>query len=283
MAAPGVDSNRGAVYLFFGRSTAAWIALAGGNPIPMSAADRTFLGPTPLAGGATTNDFGRLRGGYASIGSDFVIPASATAVSSLFIFRGADVADAGFGPTATTGTGGVANMALQTLTGTLGGILGVQEGFGARAVSNLDVVGSTGLDLIVSEPKSGAVPSGGRIHFYDNRQAGMFGPSFLTIRGPTSADLFGVDLQCVDFTGDGRRDLFVGDRSAGGAAYFLFNRGISGSEFESPGAAGSFWYSKLQGTQLGLGMAAGDFNGDGKIDVAIADDLDGRGKVHVWH
>jgi large repetitive protein len=287
LSAPGAGSSQGRVYLFYGRPITgpnSWALLATGsqtgtlpgNPITMAQADRIFAGPNPIQAPAITNDFGRLRGGMTSIEGDFIIPSSATQVDSVFFWSSATVNAAAAGTTFTTGSGATPNQALQTLTGG-GGTSGIQEGFGTKVATNVNLVNAAGIDAAIGDPIVR------RVQIFADRTSGLFSATpFTTINGPAAALNFGIDMQAVDFSGDGRADLFIGDRSAAGAAYFLLNRGVGGSEFETAFGAGNFWYARLQGTQLGSGMASGDFDGNGTIDVAIADETDTNGRVHVW-
>lgn len=276
LTAPSVDGNRGRVYLFYGRLISQWITLAAGAPIPMTAADRVFLGPTPLV--SATNHFGRVRGGFTTIGADLAIPNSQTLISSVFLFQGSTINAGDAGTPFTTGSTGAPNQAFQTFVGTIGGS-GTREGFGTRVQSNLDGIGNANIDMMISEPYFK------RVHLFGDRTSGSFLTTpTTTINGPATSAFFGWDAVWVDFSGDGRPDLFVGDFGAGLPTFYLHNRGVAGSEFDvNPAAAGSFWYSRLNGSRMGVSMVAGDFNADSRPDVAIADDTDGTGRVFVWH
>ena len=67
---------------------------------------------------------------------------------------------------------------------------------------------------------------------------------------------------------------------------FLFvNRNLAGNEFDTNAGTG-FFQSKIAplaaGSSMGSGVVVGDFNNDGKPDLASSDHLDGIGKVFVW-
>jgi hypothetical protein len=108
--------------------------------------------------------------------------------------------------------------------------------------------------------------------------AGAFGPEALEARQLLSSSLnntgdalatVGVNQHphsapiLTDFTGDGIKDLVYG-----AGKNVLLARGLGGGEFDRPTIAGS------ASATIGL-LAAGDFNGDGKLDLASAADLDG--------
>ncbi len=119
----------------------------------------------------------------------------------------------------------------------------------------------------------------------------------LTVLGPRFGDAFGVSVLVADLNGDGLDDLVAsarngagpgGSRPGAGAVHVLFGPLAPGPLLElasSPadivvhGAAGLAFQS---GDHLGLGLAAGDFNGDGQVDLAMgAPYQDGVGLVHV--
>jgi hypothetical protein len=279
LTASSSDGSRGRVYLFLGRSRSAWMTLANSAPIPMTAADREFLGPTPLV--STTVNFGRPRTGFTSIGSDFTIPSPHTDRNRLYIFGGPEVM-AGTGGAANAFLTGieptVANQALQTLS-LPATTPSFNEGFGTSAQSSSNLIGNANVDLVVGQP------SLGRIHIFGDRSVSrQFTATATTvIQGPgVTTQGFGIDVQAGAFSTTGGADLFVGE-GFGTSLWFLQNKETAGTEFDTTPGVSGFFHSKVVGTRLGYGLAAGDFTGDGRRDIAAADGNDGTGKVFVWH
>jgi len=280
------SSNRGRVYLFFGRSIAQWLLLGGtiASPIQSSSADRSFWGPFPVAAGTGGNRYGQGRGGMANIGAigsarpDFTIAASREAVNRLNLFSGDTVVPAAPGTTYTTGTDGSnPDQSMQTIavaTGT------TTAGIGHRVQGLFNAVGTTANDVMVSWPAQG------QIRFYDRTAAMLSSSPFTTITG-AGARLFGVEARVIDYTGDGVPDVAVGENStvAGSGWWFFVNRGVAGAEFDTSAGSGFFNIQQpsVAGGHLGAGMAVGDFNGDTRPDIAVNDGTDGIGKVFVWH
>jgi hypothetical protein len=279
ISASNEASLRGRVYLFFGRTISQWQALP--QPVTPASADRSFYGPMPSVAGG--NSYGISRNGFANIGAigsakpDFTIPCSREAVNRLNIFAGSTVAAASAGTTYTTGTDvGDPDQSLQTLTAPTGS---AGNGLGTRVQGLFDAVGSTAQDVLVTYPAQG------HVMIFDRTAASLAAP-FTTISG-SGARIFGTDTRAFDYTGDGHPDLAIGEFAAvaGTGWWFFRNSGVAGSEFDTTAGTGFFSVQILaaSGGRLGGGMAVGDFDGDGKLDIAVSDDKDGLGKVFVWH
>lgn len=290
IGAPFDNANRGRVYLFLSRTVADWKALP--NPITTANADRRFEGPSTPASAF----FGVNRNGFGSVLADggvpdILLPSSYQPVNKLFVFSGAQVAGAGTGTAFTTGTDVMnPDQSSQMLTSPAADPGATLTGFGAAASGMHDVIGSVAGDLVVGHA------SLGRVYVYADR-TGIGFPSTptSTIDGradcnpvsPPSLCLFGQTVQLYDFSGDGRRDMLVGENTIStltSSAWLFLNRPVGGAEFDTKAGAG-FWQARVNSVaqgKIGIGVAAGDFNGDGKTDIAFADDKDGVGKVFIW-
>jgi hypothetical protein len=128
---------------------------------------------------------------------------------------------------------------------------------------------------------------GGEVHVFTGTAGGLspygdpgFDQNSSGVQGGVeTGDKFGWALAAGDFNGDGKADLAIGvpgeDLAGGtdGGAVHIFQGGASGLttwfdpgfDQDYPGIPGSV----ESGDQFGYALAAGDFNGDGKADVAI--------------
>jgi len=275
------SASVGKVFLFYGRSEAQWIAsMTATDPlpdggtvpyVPTSAADRIFTGDGP-----PDNFFGRLRG-YADLGNlmgdggmAFTIPGSLDTVNKEFIYSGPVVDSKGPGGTVAVSD---ATQTLYRASVTDGGTL---FGFGYEALGNVNFVEGAANDLVVTQPRNNQV-----LIYPDGTPTGFNTPPQV-INGIN--DNFGAALSYGDINLDGRPDIVVGENSGNGQqAWIFYNRGTPGSEFD-PYAGAGFSQSRLfSPNALGIGVVVGDFNGDGRADVAAGDNLDGNGKVTVWY
>jgi hypothetical protein len=80
----------------------------------------------------------------------------------------------------------------------------------------------------------------------------------------------GLGVVAADLDGDGRIDLFVANDTT--ANYFLRNRG--GFQLSEEGTMSGLAASATGGYLAGMGVACADFDGDGRIDLAVTNFMD---------
>ncbi|SEM35424.1 FG-GAP and VCBS repeat-containing protein [Nonomuraea pusilla] len=164
------------------------------------------------------------------------------------------------------------------------------DAFGsALAVGDFDGDGCADLAVGVSEEFAGArVPGAdgnGVVEVFHGSPGGLAWKSGLALRRPSS-DRFGASLAAGDFDGDGRDELAVGapGHRTGGAVTVYWMKGRGPEQVTQ----GTRWVRQAAGVtdQWGATLAAGDFDGDGRDELAVgapADSapLDGQGSVTV--
>lgn len=290
----GPNAGQGIAYLFLGRTRVEWLALASstdpvtGRPyvaVSAATASRVLEGPTPVDNsGSPTNLFGSTRGVFSALGDlnadgrqDFVISANKNNLNRAYLYSGAAVA-------AASAPVPVPALLIDEVDK---GTSGVATGFGTRTIGGLNVLGSSLPDLIATQARlAGGTPSAAAACyvkvFADGTSTG-FGGASATIGGSSTRG-FGGWAEAADFNGDGRVDIAVGESGAvSTSAWVFFQR--TGQTFDT-GAGGGFWQAAFPGptaSRRGGSMAVGDFDGDGRVDLAVGDELDTPGRVIVWH
>ena len=83
--------------------------------------------------------------------------------------------------------------------------------------------------------------------------------------GIVDPDGRGLGVVAADLDDDGKTDLFVANDSS--ANYFFRNRG--GLRFVEEGVASGLATSATGGYLAGMGVACGDYDGDGRLDLAV--------------
>ena len=290
IAAPLYNANRGRVYVFKGRSQAAWAAARvfpdGGTPyVPITSADFVVDGPTNLLV-AQGNAFGQNRFGLISVADinsdsvpDVAIPTSRSSIGRYRILSGAAIAASS--PASPLLDGGVP---LVDLTQATVADTNVTNGFGSCSVST-NLSGATAADLITVY--SGAA-GGGRVYIYEDLAPGAVNPT-TTIIGPSS---FGYQVVARSLnTADSRIDIVSGQKT-GGLAWILYQqtgaRIWDGTGTGTIGSTAEFWVSKFDGptiagtasTTLGRSVVVCDVDGLDGPDVILGDET--VGQVRIW-
>ena len=127
-------------------------------------------------------------------------------------------------------------------------------------------------------------PSAGVVAILYGSSAGLtstneFWDQRVLLGAPENGDLFGATLAGGDFDGDGFSDLAIGvpgedigTVGAAGAVNVIYGSSggltASGNQFWHKDSAGIIDFAAA-GDQFGRALAAGDFNGDGRTDLAV--------------
>jgi hypothetical protein len=180
-----------------------------------------------------------------------------------------------------------AGLGEQDLT-VYGGDSGDQAG---RSLASGDINGDGVADLVVGSPL-GDGPAGDRADA--GELVALFGgPAFVpesgvldlrdgapfAMYGAEAEDLFAFTIDTADTSGDGVADLLTGAfwadgpgnaRDKAGEAYAIFGGALPGSLDLANAAPNVVVYGASATDQLGEALAAGDVNGDGIADLALA-------------
>ena len=100
-------------------------------------------------------------------------------------------------------------------------------------------------------------------HFFRN-DAGRF-VDVTSQTGFVDQDGRGLGVVAADFDGDGKIDLFVANDTT--ANFFL--RNLGGFHFIEQGQESGLAANATGGYQAGMGVACADFDGDGRLDLAV--------------
>jgi hypothetical protein len=293
----GDNGFYGNVYLFYGRTLAQWQALAGSNVVNGIPAVTTAQADFVFSGSSTVTispplgyDRGvTLLGDLSGTGvMDFSLNKPADKDGTLYLFAN---------PASGTASPIPVSAAIEVMRpATAASVLDtIEKGFSAAAVGNLALGGSAAPDLVVGYPVNGQVQV-----FLDGTATGYDAgnPNELIQCGGYD---FGQDLVPGDFNGDGVTDLLVGKVFTSGdttpGAWVMLNHAGAQpfdsacdrpSQWPGPSASGLDQILLLPTTgptsatslMFGRSIAVGDFNGDGKPDIALTDPA--TGLLYLW-
>lgn len=290
IAAPQWNSNQGRLFIYKGRSRAAWVAARSETdpetsipyiPVSAATADMVIDGPSPLLT-ATGNAFGQARRGLVSTidfdgdgRRDLAVPTSRSTINRLRVFPSSLIA-------ASSGTTPLIDNFRLEISEPPSTDSAISSGVGTF-VHSANVIGSSQEDLVVSYP---GAPGGGQLLFFD----GLSAPTTPTLSPAVTTRLVGPLSfgQCVSvgrFDGDAFPDLVSGTvLTENNAAWIVYQHG---GQFDAA-ISGSFWVSKLDATaitgntssRLGAVNALEDFSGDGFPELVLSDSLGST--VRVW-
>jgi FG-GAP repeat len=155
-----------------------------------------------------------------------------------------------------------------------------------------DFTGDARADLAIGEAGSGRTSFPGAVRVLYNSPAGLGGgpvaSAFFTDRtaglppAPAPAERFGFSVADGFFNGDCYADLAIGTLSDGIVVLYGSAAGLTTSRSQRF-AAGDVAPAGTTGAYFGYGLAAGDFTGDGRDDLAVGapNAAAGRGAVAV--
>jgi hypothetical protein len=296
LAAPLFNMNRGRVFIYRGRSRAAWAALRTATdpvtmiqyiPVSEATADHVIDGPSPLLA-AAGNAFGQSRNGFVSVNDldgdgrpDVGIPTSRASINRYRIFGSATLlASSGAMPLDSTSAFRLELSETPTSDNAITG------GVGAAVVGGEDVIDSSAADLVVGY--SGK-PGAGEVMIYSALSA----PTNPTINPPVAVRIsgpltFGATVAVGMLNADAQKEVVAATNATSANRVFVVYPQMGAFESGVLGSAPRFWVSTLDGqaltgnpsSRLGASLAIGDVDGDVAHDLVVGDS--NTGEVRVW-
>jgi hypothetical protein len=270
-AGPQMTSGAGVVYIFFGK-----VQLDGFVDLSVKPADVTIYGPAANASLGFSLGCGDLNGDGKEdliIGAPGVRNASGVSTGAVYGILGKAVWPKTIDLAQT-------NADVTVSGATSGGQLGF-------AVAAGDLNGDGLKDLIAADPAAtgpGSRAGAGAVYVISGGTR-LLGPislstpnvAYLTIYGANPGDRLGASLAVGDINSDGIDDLLIGDVNATGpnlvrsGAAFLFMGGSGlGPVVDLAGTNSAVRFlGANSGSQLGISLAIGDFDGDGAADMVL--------------
>ena len=294
LGAPGHDRN-GAAYVVSSRDLASADEADGASDGSIAVVNVArqghswkLSGEPGLSSGGAIASVGDLNGDGVP---EFIVGGTALA-GAAFVMSGSGLVAADADDGEADGVIALEAMAEGAASWRLGGASG--GGLGTSIASGLAGDSAPGR-VLVGEPGGRAGDSAGTAHLLTGAQLGVLdgadgnvdgrvelhdhaGPWLFT--GESSGDRAGTDLVAGDFDGDGRPDVVIGAPEhdaravADGAVYLVGSRDFENADsFDLARAAGEAFSYKIvgegAGDRLGWGVAAGDVDGDGQVDLIL--------------
>jgi hypothetical protein len=230
----GYTTNTGRAYIFNGGSMTATMAATSANVI--------------ITGETTNNYFGQIftAGDFNADGKmDLAVGAFgyATSTGRVYIFNGGSM---------------TATMAATSANVVVTGESGAASSFG-KYMGVVDINNDGKVDLVVGAPAY--LNSMGKIYIYTNNEKAVVGEA-------VANSYLGYVMTTGDFNADGKTDLAVGAygyNANAGRVYIFYN---DGAITNASATADVIISGELNGS-FANSMVAGDFNADGKIDLAV--------------
>lgn len=295
LTAPFANANKGRVFIYAGRTLAAWQSArtstdgtTGAPFIQVASTTATWT----IEGGAVTTPstgyFGRARFSVSSISdldgdgrAELAIGLGPETINRLQIWSSSVISGA---------TSPILNSArLQDLSaGSTGTSTNVQVGFGAAIVGGVNVLNGAANDLITSWP--GRAGGGGVFIYADLGSTGAPTSPSLTISA--SSVTLGASIAASNLnTADSRVDLVLGTNSTASSNAWIVWQQAGATAFDSSlgSSTPAFWTSRFDGTTLaggstnnsiGRASATRDVTGDANVDLILADER--NNVVFVW-